>query len=1252
MSPASGPVAGPVSVSGPMLVPVSRPASPVVSFGFGGRLVVMFPRDREGGKKSKTLPPEYSWELPQPTLEEKSRWMVPGPVEIFLLGDILSVVNNKNKTTTTTTTGIQSLTQTDLKQQYNNNKNSNSDNVNDIMTTQSSSLPLSVLSDHELSLDLLRNFPGPLTESTSVETVKEYVGNRVKLLLSEQSCTNTTTNGSGTSGYVSGGSVSSTHPVILWQLLAIMLDCNFTLSSEVGSGDPMSPEIYETSTSTSTSTSNISYLQPYNNTLPSLPHSIIHPSTITIPNNSNNINNDNDNDNASLHEINLLLLHGQREKAALLAADKGHWAMALIIAGVCDKDIYQRIVRNYADKHFPIGHTQSQQHQHQHQQLLSMDIINNSNSNITSISTSSHSNYDRDMSSLHLLCLLFSNQAEGAIKYGGKLLLGGGGGVGGGGGGIGSDWRRTVASVVANKGSDWITLLRILADRLRIETKDIVACHFVLLLSGAIPGWTPTPVPLPVSVVSELGSVPTSSTNTNTSTNITPRPLLLLGCDMSTDSHSTTHNTSHCHCHCHRNLTTATAVAGLRMSEILEWMVQQRVLRNTASMTGVGVGVKKSSSKSLLSLVRSTSTSNTNVSVASKSTDDGVLLQQQHQHQQQSVLLKDEERLFRAKRDLCPLKLRLAMLLMDLGDTAQAGRYVTELKRIVHTVNTQQGKSRIKSGGGSNATTSGGATGSSSSSSSSQWGGLGLGLMSTLKGLVDDTDKDTGPGPGPGPFYNNNSHSQSQYQSQSNPPHPPPPHPPLRSSSSMNTLSTENNNNRGGGAGGNITATSDQSQSHHSHGHSHSHSALPPPSPSAPANTPVSNTKSKSVSAPDSGKEKSSTVSSSGGSGDKGGGGEGTGTGLVGKVRQGLLKLLYPDAVDAQKHMGNSLEAYFDKNTGQWVFPGEENQNVSSAASAPPPTGPIPSPNTGPGSGPGAFSRSVSQPALSMTSTPTAPGVTGHHPQYPPHPQSQSHHSHSQSSSFGPPSQSQSQTSGGHPHPHQSYDVDTAPYDPIAALMAPPPRSLPGHTPSFAAAMDADPLSALMAPPPMRSIPGGYSASAAPVSRSSAGPPMMPQFWTPPPVAVPVSVSVSSVQGDGGGGGGGGGGEVQTTPMTSTTPTTPMNMFFPMDVVTHTNIIMSSSTSTSSPSALGPGPSSDSGADFSFPTVDTAGDSGGGGGVMGGGGGPYGTVNDNNHDNDNGNDSGSCDGLVGSSIWEVTMLNASSTVRCKVKRTY
>lgn len=61
-------------------------------------------------------------------------------------------------------------------------------------------------------------------------------------------------------------------------------------------------------------------------------------------------------------------------------------------------------------------------------------------------------------------------------------------------------------------------------------------------------------------------------------------------------------------------------------------------------------------------------------------------------------------------------------------------------------------------------------------------------------------------------------------------------------------------------------------------------------------------------------------------------------TGIVGKVRKGLLGWFFPDAHDASENLGEKLEAYYNKETGRWVFPGEVD-DVKDPALGPPPTG-------------------------------------------------------------------------------------------------------------------------------------------------------------------------------------------------------------------------------------------------------------------------------------------------------------------------
>jgi hypothetical protein len=59
-------------------------------------------------------------------------------------------------------------------------------------------------------------------------------------------------------------------------------------------------------------------------------------------------------------------------------------------------------------------------------------------------------------------------------------------------------------------------------------------------------------------------------------------------------------------------------------------------------------------------------------------------------------------------------------------------------------------------------------------------------------------------------------------------------------------------------------------------------------------------------------------------------------SGLVGKVRKGILGWLYPDAHDASENLGTENKAYFDKTTGRWVFPGEENTEKDANMGPPP----------------------------------------------------------------------------------------------------------------------------------------------------------------------------------------------------------------------------------------------------------------------------------------------------------------------------
>ena len=83
--------------------------------------------------------------------------------------------------------------------------------------------------------------------------------------------------------------------------------------------------------------------------------------------------------------------------------------------------------------------------------------------------------------------------------------------------------------------------------------------------------------------------------------------------------------------------------------------------------------------------------------------------------------------------------------------------------------------------------------------------------------------------------------------------------------------------------------------------------------------------------------------------------------GIIGTVKKGLLKWLYPDAHDATENLGDENKAYFDTTLNRWVFPGQVcrgcvlrdsfaftflcQEEENDQALAPPPTMPSPAPS-------------------------------------------------------------------------------------------------------------------------------------------------------------------------------------------------------------------------------------------------------------------------------------------------------------------
>jgi hypothetical protein len=57
-------------------------------------------------------------------------------------------------------------------------------------------------------------------------------------------------------------------------------------------------------------------------------------------------------------------------------------------------------------------------------------------------------------------------------------------------------------------------------------------------------------------------------------------------------------------------------------------------------------------------------------------------------------------------------------------------------------------------------------------------------------------------------------------------------------------------------------------------------------------------------------------------------------SGLFGKIKKNIVSWLHPDAHSADENLGDGLKAYFDKSTGRWVFPGEVRSSSSMHSSS------------------------------------------------------------------------------------------------------------------------------------------------------------------------------------------------------------------------------------------------------------------------------------------------------------------------------
>jgi hypothetical protein len=138
-------------------------------------------------------------------------------------------------------------------------------------------------------------------------------------------------------------------------------------------------------------------------------------------------------------KIESLLVCGLREEAVDFASDNSEWGIAFVIGAVCSPEKYKELVLKFSNKNFP------------------------SNSTLNSL-TQTFANQPIQFSS-------FSEESN-------KTLL--------------DNWRRTVASILANKLPGWDENLVLLGDRIHSGHCDVMTSHFRYLCAGKLPA-APSP---------------------------------------------------------------------------------------------------------------------------------------------------------------------------------------------------------------------------------------------------------------------------------------------------------------------------------------------------------------------------------------------------------------------------------------------------------------------------------------------------------------------------------------------------------------------------------------------------------------------------------------------------------------------------------------------------------------------------------------------------------------------------------------
>ena len=558
--------------------PYKPAVGPIVNFGFGGRLVTFFPGAAVGGNVPSLQQAPGSGNKP-------SR---PCPLTVHTVNRL--VANNQLKESA-----------------FHGGKN-------DISGISSVGSSPDAVRRHEVKqlFELMTGFGGPL-ESEDLEKKKALIENFISTCQANPV-------GYTTSSLGAKNASQPSSETLLWSLLQIMLKFGGSLSSEnlVDGKDVSTPEAHivrlllEGSTidnetvdkslspmyprDSAVSEDAISqqmYLNHLNSRTASQQNAFNGPfakpnSSSTEKSKSLSPQEKNIEDANFYSKVEQLLIRGKREDACAMAVEAEQWPVALMIGSMCGKDAFQHMMKAMAEKNFP------------------------------------------QQSTLHLMSLLYSNQAESIVRYGGRSLAGNK--TTNETSGVTATWKRNLAAIVANKVGDWNALSKAVGDRIMESSSDIMAAHFAYLVSGIPCG---------------------------------KGKITLLGCD---------------------NMLLSTAegrvsmgdlrvLSAMRMTEIYEWCIvnggQKFNVKDASSNSSPG---KKQSTKSSFSSFFGLGGG----SSQENDSNDEII---------QSLPTTSLKKLpadivMKCRIALCPYKLKLALLLADMGLVEDAAGYVREIKAV------------------------------------------------------------------------------------------------------------------------------------------------------------------------------------------------------------------------------------------------------------------------------------------------------------------------------------------------------------------------------------------------------------------------------------------------------------------------------------------------------------------------------------------------------------------------------------------